>query len=599
MRYFLEPVAWVSALAVAAFLVLFWALRGAPIGQDVAGEGDEAPRGGYRDRVIAAMVLGLMLVCAGAYVASAYGVLWSIPVFALGFGIVFTLIAVNRRYRHGSPALRRTIDMSNALLNAALIAGVLIVINAMAFRYGGRAVDLTRERMFSLSSLTVKQVQNLAKPLKFTVFYGQSPVARAEMARVTELLELYKALDPSKVKIEQIDPYRDREQFVMLAERIPDVQVSEMGGIVLEYGQGESAQHLVVPNHDLFEFPRQGRFTEQNVEKFISSFKGEDAVTSALMRLRAEKHAKIVFVVGHGQPSLNDVDPRKEGLGLFRSRLTAMGAEVSEVNLIHDVIPREAEIVIAIGGKTPFQDSEVVKLRQYLAGGRPLLAIIGNPGPSGLEDLLKAYNITLEKGLIVDPKHNFRNPSLVAVGVGGATHHPVIDPLANNTLLFVNAAPLKVLAPGAGKPNGEFIAIPILMTSRDSWAETDLTNRRASFDPDKDQKGPLNVGVAVVARGNPDQGQPEQTPRLVVFSSLAMVDNVFLGVDPANLDLVVNATNWLRNDPTGVGIMPKKHEDIQFSADSVLRVRLVFIPTVMAVLMIVLLGLLTYANRRV
>lgn len=597
-RFLQTPVVWVIGLALAAFLVLFWAMRGAPIGQDVEGEGDEAPRGGYRDRVIAALVLGLMLVCAGAYVASAHGVLWSLPVFGSGFGIVLTLVAINRRYRHASPVLRRTIELSNTLLNASLIAGVLIVINAMAFRYGGRAIDLTRERMFSLSSLTVAEVKNLAKPVKFTVFYGQSPLARAEMARVMELLDLYKALDPSKVKIEQIDPYRDREQFELLVKRIPDVQVSETGGVVIEYGQGEGAQHLVVPNHDLFAFPRSGRFDEQNIEKFKSSFKGEDAITYALMRLREEKRPKFVFLTGHGQPALTDLDPRKEGLGLLRSRFTATGADVSEVNLVHEDIPRDADIVIAIGGRTPFHEDEVAKLGRYLAGGKPVLAIIGNPGPSGLEDVLGTYNITVEKGLIVDPKHCFGSrPNLVAVQVSGESNDPLTRSLANETLMFVNAAPLKVVTPQSGKPNPQFMALPILSTSRDAWAETDLTNRRAAYDAGKDQKGPFHVGVAVSARGNPDQGEPEQKPRLVVLSSSAMVDNIFLNIDPANLELVGNAVTWLRGQPD-LGIGPKTHEDLRLTADPLLRTRLVFVPTVTAMIAIVMLGLLTYNARR-
>ena len=83
------------------------------------------------------------------------------PLFALGFGMVLTLIAVNRRYRHGSPALRRTMDLANAALTASLLAGVLIVGNVLAFRYGGRPLDFTREHAFSLSDITVKQLRAL------------------------------------------------------------------------------------------------------------------------------------------------------------------------------------------------------------------------------------------------------------------------------------------------------------------------------------------------------------------------------------------------------------------------------------------------------
>ncbi len=57
---------WFAGLALAAFLVLFWALRGAPIGQAAREEADDdAPAAGYRDRVIAAMVGGLLLIAVG------------------------------------------------------------------------------------------------------------------------------------------------------------------------------------------------------------------------------------------------------------------------------------------------------------------------------------------------------------------------------------------------------------------------------------------------------------------------------------------------------------------------------------------------------
>ena len=80
---------WLGALGLAAFLAIFWVLRGAPVGQAVHREDDEdAPRGGYRDRVVAAMTVGLLLIGLGAYLAVSRGPGWSIPAFVLGFGTV-------------------------------------------------------------------------------------------------------------------------------------------------------------------------------------------------------------------------------------------------------------------------------------------------------------------------------------------------------------------------------------------------------------------------------------------------------------------------------------------------------------------------------
>src|SRR3954470_3013048 len=97
LTFLSRPEVWVGGLALSAFLVLYWALRGAPLGQSTReeDEGEGAPAAGYRDRVVGAMGGGLVLILAGAYLALSGRVGWSVPVFALGFGIVVTLIAVN------------------------------------------------------------------------------------------------------------------------------------------------------------------------------------------------------------------------------------------------------------------------------------------------------------------------------------------------------------------------------------------------------------------------------------------------------------------------------------------------------------------------
>src|SRR4051794_27425351 len=193
MAFLSRTEVWVGALALAAFLVLFWTLRGAPPGQATReeDEGEDAPGAGYRDRVVAAMVAGLLLVLAGGRLALLGRLAWSLPVFALGFGIVLTLIAVNRRYRYGSPSLRRTIEVANLALSAALVAGILIVANVLIFRYSARPIDFTREHAFTLSSLTVNQLRSLKRHLTFTVFFGEGARSVQQLDRVRQMLDLY------------------------------------------------------------------------------------------------------------------------------------------------------------------------------------------------------------------------------------------------------------------------------------------------------------------------------------------------------------------------------------------------------------------------
>ena len=146
---------WLAAAALAVGLVVAWILRGAPPGQAAYGRGrrrratiglprpDDRGRGGG-----AALDRSAAATCALARHPV------SVPIFALGFGLVIFLIARNRRYRHASPTLRRTIDFSTAFLNASLLGGILIVANVIAFRYGGQPLDMTREGSYTLSTET-------------------------------------------------------------------------------------------------------------------------------------------------------------------------------------------------------------------------------------------------------------------------------------------------------------------------------------------------------------------------------------------------------------------------------------------------------------
>jgi hypothetical protein len=111
------------------------------------------------------------------------------------------------------------------------------------------------------------------------------------------------------------------------------------------------------------------------------------------------------------------------------------------------------------------------------------------------------------------------------------------------------------------------------------------------------------VGVAVTQR--PADAPPataagavtDGKPRLVLFSSGSMAENIVQAIEPTNLDLIMNAVSWLRERPDAVGIAPKTHVALTLNADPVLRSRLVVVPTVAAVLGIIGLGVIVYVVR--
>ena len=598
-----RPDVWAVAAALCGFLTLTWVLRGAPLGQAAREESADAPASGYRDRVVASAVIGFLLVLTGAYLAVTIAIPWSIPAFAAGFGIVLAVLRVNRRYRHASPTLRRVLEFSDTALKASLLGGILVVGNVVAFKYGGRAIDLTHDRAFSLSSRTENLLKALDRPISFTVFFGNSRKSARQLDRVRQMLDLYKDANPSRIRVDYLDPNTDVKEFEALATRVPDVIASPGGGIVVAYGEGDGVPRTLVGTIELFD-EQASRF-EPGPDRFLSSFDGEDVLTSALIRLREGKKTKIGFTTGHDEPSTGELDPSRQGLGLWRSRLASVGTEAFEVNLRVNDVPEDVTLLVICGPRSPFQAEEVARIKAFIVRGGQLILLLGGE-PTGLEDLLGTYNVEIGKGVVADPRYNYlRRPFLIYAPIpAGLVNRPIVDSLGGRAVLMPNARPMEVLGappkpgsnPGRRVANPGVVALPFLATGPESWVESTPTADPVVRDPGKDAAGPATVGVAVLIR--PATTAEKPTPRMVVFSSPAAADNLFVRLEPANLDLLMNSIHWLRGRPEMIGIDAKTHESLVFAANPGLQLRLVMVPTLLAVLVIVGLGATTYFARR-
>ena len=590
-------VIWAVGLAVAAVLTLSWALRGAPIGQAAEEETDEdAPGASYRDKVVAKAVAGLLLIAVGAYVAVAISIPGSLACFAAGCLTIQTQIRANRKYRHASPSLRRVVDVLNSAQTAGLLGGVLVVGNVLAFKYGGRSIDFTHDRAYSLASLSVNQLKALDRPTSFTLVFGESPGAREQFDRVWQLLGLFKAENPGKVKVASLNPYSDPQRFDDLRKLAADlaVAVTQGGGVLIESGEGHVVDRTVVRNAELFEIGSAETVGGES-GRFVSNFKGEDALISALARLRAGKKSLVAFITGHGEPSIHDLEPTKPGLGLIRSKLEGMGARVVVEALARDGIDPGVELAIIAGPRAPFQTEELDRLKRYLDKGGHLLILLGyardDAEKTGLEEWLKGYDVDVGPGVVLDRSYNFAyRPELIQGLVLGTHRHPIVESLANRRSAVPYAIPVKAAARPA---NPNVTVTPILQSSPESWIRTDLTVRRP-IRGENETAGPVDLAVAVADRAaGPGGGE---TPRLVVIGSRQAADNPFT---PYNFDLIVNAVNWLRGRPEQRGaIAARSHTALTLAASPQLRAKIVLIPTLIAFSVIVGFGVATYLARR-
>ncbi len=593
----------ILGLAVSLFLAFYWLVRGAPIGQSAPAEPSEAPSTGFRDRAAAFAVLGLILVLAGAYVAVAYGIPWSLLPFGVGYALIFRTISKYSSYRHVSPSLRRTVEFAQTSLRFTLLAGLLLIVNIFAFKYGGNPIDFTHDEAFTLSTLSSGRMQKLERTLHMTLVLGRDESARRSRDRVRQLADLYKRENPSKIEIKELAAFNPNQAADLddIMKRNPDLMMSRGDAVVLEYGEGASAGRSVIPVVDLLQLATPGAPTAEG--RLATAFRGEDAITSTVARFIEGKRTIVGFTSGHGEPSLDQVDPREMGLGLWKSRLASLGAVATDLNLVKEGVPAEVSLVVIVWPKAAFSESELEHLKKYLASGKPMIVVTNAQNLGGLQGLLAMHNITFDAGRILDPEWNAaRQMDQIVTPPITIPEHPIIAALGKQSFLFPVASPLSVIgsAPlrqGESKPqvNPAIIAAPFLRTSPRSWSETKEGSYQ--FDAGVDAKGPLVVGMAAMERVEAINGAKPK-PRLVVFSSPYMALNTTLRNDPANMDLLMNAVEWLKGKEESLGVAPKVHTAVLFTADPSLRTKLHLVPTIISVVLIVGFGVLLYLARR-
>ncbi|WP_165071616.1 GldG family protein [Paludisphaera rhizosphaerae] len=593
---------WAVVAAAIGLLVLYWILRFSPPGSPTGGEDDlEAPPSSYRDRVIAGIAAGLFLIATGAWLAVSRSLLWSLPAFALGFGLVLTLIAVNDRYRHSSPALRRTVAFSRAGLNASLLAGILIVVNVAAFRYGGHVIDVTREHTYSLSSLSRNQVDSLDKPVLFHLVHGRSALAMRQLDRVSELVDLYRAARPDLIQVERLDRHVELGRLDELARRAPELAVMQGGGVLIEYGTGEDSRFIAVGNNEMFERLPDPRGAGSG--RFESAFKGEDLVTSALIRLRENKTSRVGFTTGHGEPTSQRLTVDGTGVARWRSRLHAAGCEPVVVNLLEGAVPDDVELLIVAGPKEAFKEQEASQLRAYVDRGKPVLLCLGGE-TTGLEGFLKSFNLEIGPGVVVDPRLNLNGRiASIFCPLESSLVHPVNTGLSGDrAMLIIDASPIHLVGtkgasaedPSAANPI--MLPTPVVRSAPGSWIESTPSDPKVTRDP-KETAGPIIVAAAVSERTSASDPRAFK-PRLVLISSRAAGDDAVDSIEATNLDFLMNATSWLRGREDSVGVPAQLHEALTLTADPGLRWRLIMAPTVVAAAAIVALGAFVYAIRR-
>jgi ABC-type uncharacterized transport system involved in gliding motility auxiliary subunit len=406
-------------------------------------------------------------------------------------------------------------------ISAVLLVGLLAVANWAAYRRPV-SLDLTRNRIWSLSDDTVRLVGKLDRDVDVLAFYGP---ADEDYRAARALLDQYAARSP-RFRARLVDPVAAPE-------------------LLRQHGVTAGQPRLVLS---------AGGRTEK------AAAPTEEELTNALVRLTRAGVRKVYFTEGHGEPPLRG--EAADGLSSAVAALEGQGYAVAAAALLRDgEVPPDAAALLVVGPRKPLLAGEVAAVRRYLArGGR--LAVLAEPETSsGLEPVLAEAGMELDDDLVLDP-----SPAAQAMGGNASTpvvqparEHPVTRALAEAqlSLLLETARSLSALT----GPGGERPAHPLLLTSATAWGETDLAGLR---DPargaqrgDGEKGGPMPVALAAALPA--PAGEGKLRARVVAVGDADFVANRLAGA-LGNREFFLNAVGWLTEQEDRITIRARARD---------------------------------------
>ncbi len=397
----------------------------------------------------------------------------------------------------------------------ALVA-VLGVANWVAYRRP-RSWDLTKDRIFTLQADTVRTLKGLREDVRAVAVYRMDEEGYAQ---AEGLLRRYAALSP-RFRYEMVDPYRSPER-------------------AKTYGVVAGGPRILLVAGD---------------RKVPASGADEQGLTNALVKVTHSGSRKIYFTTGHGEPDARSDEPR--GYGAFARGLAGEGYEVATLSLLDRAdVPDDASVVVVAGARTAFLQAEAGALQRFAARGGHLGIFLEPDVEIGLDGLLKQYGIQADDDVVVDP-----SPAAQLLGspvspiAQPSAAHAISRDLADTALVLPTARSL------VGLTGAAVVPIPLALTGRDAWGETDLKGvfERGVARRDEGEKvGPLPLAMAAEQAVTGDPRRSDHA-RLVVAGDGDFFSNKYLQIG-ANRDFAMNAVGWLAEQEDRITIRPRSRE---------------------------------------
>lgn len=416
------------------------------------------------------------------------------------------------------------------LFSAVAVVLVLLFAVAANVLISGKdySIDVTKNKLYTLSAQTEKILNNLEQPVTIYVLNGESKVN----ASYKKIFKEYKKAS-SNIKLS----YKDPELYPDFAGKYVDDPDNVRADSVI-VASGEKNRYISSDEYISYDY-------SSGYMASADTLQVEKLLTEAVNYVVSDKTPVVYALSGHAEAELSSD---------MVSSFQGDNYEVKTLNLLtKGSVPEDCAILLINGAQKDIRAEEREQIRTYMENGGKMYVFLDasvNDLPE-LYALLETYQVGVEKGVVVETDSS------------KYTQYPIyLLPTIENTEVTAAQADknIFVLAPSAKglknlsqTENGEVKDTPytvtsLLTTSDDAYAKVD-TDSSTMEKEKKDIDGPFSLAMAV---------SDENGGRLIVTGCSNMLEtSIDYAVGGANTDFVLNGMNYLSQQKSKISIRAK------------------------------------------
>lgn len=360
------------------------------------------------------------------------------------------------------------IDTSKTIILILILFAIFIGINILVQKLDLQDIDVTKNKLFTLSESSINQIKNVSEELKIYL------IGFEEGNSLEDLVKQYTKQN-EKIKYEQIADIQDRVDLKSKYGITDETQV-----IIME--SGNKSKILTIDDLYTYDYTT---YTQIDIT--------EEKVTNAIVNLTIATKPKIYFLTGHNEYGINTE------MTMLKAYLENEVNEIATLDLlVTNNVPEDISLLVISSPQKDLLDTELEIITSYINNGGKILwmndpTFAGKKLPN-FEKLSGLFGAKFEDGIILEQDINkmaLQSPNYIIPNI--ASTKATKDILSDGGILLINAS--KITIEEDEKLNELNVDCEKILTTGDTALFRKDATKTSTSKISSDEEGSFTIGA--------------------------------------------------------------------------------------------------------